>query len=207
MIGLNLPSTNGTANNNNAPATLANQNANAGSQAPAQIVIPGNYEAFPVPPAMSQVVASAAGGGAAAVTAYFGNEDAFNVTPTNNGSGAGSVVKIYGDGYSGKGYNKIIDSGQGVQCYGFTIQYNVTAGGAQDPSGLTTSNPTILTANLVGQNQIPRGILLSAGQRNTQFLSGVMTVQFMFMFNALTQFAYGVPVGDTATLTLLTAPF
>lgn len=185
-------------------------------QAPAQrfpvavdrsaISISGNFDMLPIPPAMTQTIASATGNGAVAVNAYFLNEAYFNATPTNNGSGANSVVVTYGDGWSGKGYTQLAQNGNGIQCYGLTLQYITTNGGAQNPSGLTTANPTIVVSNLVGSNQIPRGLVLSAGASNTQYLAGVMTVNYMFRLNCLSQLQYAVPVGNTATLTVLTQP-
>lgn len=182
---------------------------NTAPQNPADIALPGQFQMFPVPPAMTKVTASATGGGAAAVTSYFGNEDAFNASVTDNGSGAGSVVHTYGDGWSGKGYNRLMWGlgVEGVPCYGITLEYITTSTGAQLPSGLTTSNPTLLAANLVGAAQIPYGIVLAAGTRNTQYLAGTMTVSYKFGLNSLNQISYGIPVGSTVTLTVLTTPF
>lgn len=172
--------------------------------------IAGKWDMFPIPPAMTKVVTSATGAGAEAKTSYFGNEDAFNATATNNGSGAASIVNTYGDGFSGKSYNRLFAqpsiNSTGLMCYGFTLQYVVTNGGAQDPSGITTANPTLLTANGTGSNMIPRGIVLSSGARNTQYLTGVMTVAYNFVMNSITQLSYNIPVGDSVTLTVLTNP-
>lgn len=176
-----------------------------------KVVIPGNFDMFPIPPAMTQVITSATGSGALSKTIYFGNESVFNATPTNNGSGADSITNTYGDGFSGKSYNQLFAqptvNSTGLKCYGFTLQYITTNGGAQNPSGLTTANPTLLVATGTSSNMIPRGIVLSAGARNTQYLSGVMTVQYQFTINSVTQFSYIVPAGSTSTLTILTAPF
>jgi len=203
------------------PSSVVSNNAGAVSQSPANnpannvgatqpqqgiVVIPGEFDLRPVPPAMTQTQASATGGSAAAKTGYFLNEAFFNSTPTNNGSGANSIVTTYGDGWSGKGYTNLASMGNGIKCYGFTLQYVVTSGGAQDPSGLSTANPTILVSNLVGANQIPYGVPLNAGARNTQYLSGTMTIAYVFWMNSLTQFSYNIPVGDTVTLTVNTQP-
>lgn len=171
----------------------------------------GLLDLFPVPPAMTKTVTSATGGGAVAKTTYFGNEDAFNASPTNNESGANSMVNTYGDGFSGKSYNRLFAqptiAGSGLACYGFTFAYVVTNGGAQDGAGLTTANPTILVANGTGSNMIPRGTVLSAGLRNTQYLPGTMTVRYSFTFNSLMQISYNIPVGDSVTATIMTQPF
>lgn len=171
------------------------------------ISLPGEVNIYPIPPAMTQVIVSDAGSGALSKTVYFGNEATFNSTPTNNGSGASSISNTYGDGWSGKGYNQLFGSYPGVKCYGFTLQFITTSGGAQNPSGITTASPTLLFANMVGTNQIPYGIVLSAGSRNTQYLSGEMTVKQVFYMNPVAQLSYVVPAGNTATLTVLTAPF
>jgi len=165
------------------------------------------FDMLPIPPAFTQTIISNTGAGANAITAYFGNEPFFNATPTNNGSGAASVVNTYGDGWSGKGYNQLISAlERGVRFYGFTLSYITTSTGAQNPAGLTTANTTILVADLVGANQIPKGIVINAGLRNTQYQQGTMTVQYTFNLNTLCQFSYSVPVGNTASLTLLTSP-
>lgn len=175
------------------------------------IFIPGNYDKFPIPPALTQTIVSNTGAGALAKSVYFGNEDAFNVTPTDNGSGANSIVPTYGDGFTGKSYNRSFAqpsvASSGLQCYGFTLQFITTNGGAQNSAGLTLSNPTLLTSNGTGSNMIPQGIVLSQGARNTQYLSGVMTVSTKFVMNSVTQLTYIVPVGNTSTLTVMTSPF
>ena len=200
-----LPSVNG--NNTVAPSAQMQPPAQvAPVQQTGVVYVPGAFEMMPIPPAMTQVVASATGGSAAAVTAYFLNEAFYNTTVTNNGSGANSVVTTYGDGWDGKGYTQLAQNGNGIKCYGLTLEYITTSSGAQNPSGLTTANPTILVSNLVGANQIPRGLVLGAGTRNTQYLAGTMTVQYQFTMNCLTQFSYGIPVGNTVTLTVLTQP-
>ena len=170
----------------------------------------GEANYYPQVPAMTMSVSSAAGGGAAAVTAYFLNEDVYNATPTNNGSGALSVTKAYGDGWAGAGYNKFAtlnSSNNGIPCYGLTLVYTVIATSAQDGSALATSNPTWLMANLVGNRQVPVGLVLAAGTRNTQYLQGTMTVRFRFNLGTLNQLSFGVPAGDSASLTVLTQPF
>ena len=83
--------------------------------------IGGNFNLLPIPPAMTQVVASATGGGAVAINAVFLNEAFFQTTPTTNGSAGGSVTSTYGDGWSGKGYSQLAQNGNGIQCYGFTL--------------------------------------------------------------------------------------
>lgn len=199
--------TNATVNMSPSPANVYQSKSNA---AIPMVDMPGEANYKPTLNAMTQTVASATGGGATAITAYFMNEDVYNATPTNNGSGALSVTKSYGDGWSGGGYNRYayLESAQnGIPCYGFTLVYTVTSSSAQDASALTTANPTWLMANLVGSRQVPVGLVMAAGTRNTQYLQGTMTVRFRFNMSCLNQFAYSVPVGDTAALTVMTQPF
>lgn len=172
--------------------------------------VPGEVNLKPNINAMTQTVASAAGGGATAITAYFMNEDVYNATPTNNGSGALSVTTTYGDGWDGGGYNRFAylnSAANGIACYGITLVYTVIASAAQDASALATANPTWLMANLVGNRQVPVGLVLAAGVRNTQFQVGTMTVRFRFNMSALNQLSYSVPAADNATLTVITQPF
>lgn len=187
-------------------------NVNVSNPSDPIVLMDGDWNLQPNVPAMTQTIVNAVGTSAAAVTAYFLNEGTggYNTTPTNNGSGASSVTKTYGDGWTGNGYNnlaKLYSSQNGIKCFGFTLAYTVTSGGAQDPSGLTTANPTWLMVNLVGANQVPKGFVLGAGSRNTQYLSGTMTVKGIFYLSSLNQMSYAVPVGDTSILTVLTQPF
>ena len=69
------------------------------------------------------------------------------------------------------------------------------------------ANPTLLCANLVGQNFIPKGIVLSAGLRNTQYQQGMMTVKTIFKINPLTQIQLNALNGYQYDLTIMTAPF
>lgn len=202
------------ANNNNArtvmSATPVTMPATTVVVQDNSVDVPGQLDMLPVPMGMTQTITSATGGGAETKTIYFGNEAAFNATPTNNGSGANSITNTYGDGWSGKGYNQLFTSltnGRGLQCYGFTIEFVITATGVQNPAGISLAQPSLLNANLVGNRTIPYGFVLSTGQRNTQFQTGTMTVKKEFFFNCLSQLAYDVPVGNTATLTIMTKPF
>lgn len=201
-----------------APVTSVNQpvhqayttNQSKADAATPMIDAPGEANYKPAPNALTQTISSAAGGGATAITAYFLNEDVYNATPTNNGSGALSVTKTYGDGWSGGGYNRYayLESPQnGISCYGLTLTYTVIATSAQDGSALATANPTWLMANLVGNRQVPVGLVMQAGTRNTQYLQGTMTVRFRFYLGTMNQLAYSVPAGDAASLTILTQPF
>ncbi len=204
---MDLPTSNGGA-----PTFNVNVNPNAGqiidlgAEAPLDSITSPNS----TPSSLGQTIVSNTGSGAAAITAYFLNEDIYNATPTNNGSAASSVSITYADGWSGNGYNalaKAVNQGKGIMCYGFTLEYITTSGGAQNPSGLTTANPTHLTSVNSGNGQAPVPVPLNQGVRNTQFQSGTQTVKKAFYLSAINQFSYGVPVGNTVNLTILTRPF
>lgn len=161
------------------------------------------------PSTLQQVIVSNTGSGAAAITAYFMNEDVFNATATNNGSGASSASNTYSDGWSGNGYNnlaKSVNNGRGIMCYGLTFQYIVTSGAVQDGTGLSAANPNLLGATNVGTSMRPEPSPLNEGLRNTQYLSGVMTVLAPFFMSSISQISYRIPVGDTVTLTVFCRP-
>ncbi len=162
-----------------------------------------------IPNTMTQTVASAIASGDENVTAYFLNEDAFNATPTNNGSGPASVVITYSDGWTGLGYNQLARSangGRGVLCYGFTLVYKVTSGGAQDPTGLANASPSYIAYNNVGTGQMAIGEPLNEGTRADNYQTGTMTLLRKFYLCAINQISYVVPPGDTASMIVLTKP-
>lgn len=197
-----------TSNYTTATQSYVNQS-KANANIP-MVDVAGEANYRPQPNAMTQTIVSNAGVGGTAITAYFMNEDVYNATPTNNGSGALSVSNSYGDGWTGGGYNRFgyLEAGQnGIACFGLTIVYTVIATSAQDASALPLANPTWRMANLVGNAQLPVGIVLAAGQRNTQFQAGTMTVRFRFNLGPMNQLSYSVPVGDTCSLTVMTSPF
>ncbi len=163
-----------------------------------------------VPTSLGQTIVSNTGGSAAAITSYFLNEDTYNATPTNNGSGAASVSNTYNDGWSGNGYNnlsKSVNAGNGILAFGFTLEVITTSGGAQNGTALNAANPTYLTASLVGATQSPNPIPLNTGVRNNQYQLGTMTVKKNFYLSSLNQFSTLVAVGTTSSLTIICRPF
>lgn len=147
--------------------------------------------------------------GAAAITAYAFNEDSYNATVTNNGSGASTVTNTYADGWSGNGYNKQIASanaGRGVLCQGITMIYQVTSGSAQDAAGLASSNLQMLNFTLVGTSSATVPSPLNQGFNYGQYQIGTMTVVKRMFISCVTQFSYVVPVGDTVTFIALMNP-
>lgn len=196
-----------------APSNGTNININVKSpgvidQSEEPIIDPMSSRAV-IPNTMTQNVASATGAGDENVTAYFLNEDAFNATPTNNGSGANSVVITYSDGWTGLGYNQLSRSangGRGVLCYGFTLIYKVTSGGAQDPTGLAGANPSYIAYNNVNGGEMAVGEPLNEGFRADNYQLGTMTLLRKFYLCSVNQISYVVPPGDTATMIVLTKP-
>lgn len=161
------------------------------------------------PAIMQQTIVSASGSGAAAITAYFMNEDAFNETTTNNGSGSATVTNTYLDGWAGLGYNRLAssgNSGHGVKCFGLTMIFKVTSGGAQDPAGLAGSALEYNTYNNLNGGNMQIGTPLNEGILNTQYQIGTMTLKRSFFMSSINQFSYVVPVADTVIFMVLTKP-
>jgi hypothetical protein len=164
----------------------------------------GVVDIFPIPRSTTYSVTSAAGAGAADVTFSVFNEDVFNETPTDNGSGAGSVVSSYDDGFEGRSINQLIrtaNGGRGLLCKGFSVIY--TTGGAQDPSGLLNSSLQMLFFNSKNGASVPFQLDIAEALRNTQQQSGTITVWADFFVNSLSQFTGVVPAGDNAKIVFL----
>lgn len=199
-----------------APANGSGQNININIQQPGIIdqgdepIIDPMSTRSVIPNTMTQTIVSNTGSGAASVTAYFLNEDTFNLTATNNGSGASSVSNTYSDGWVGLGYNQLarsVNAGRGVLCYGFTLVYKVTSGGAQDPTGLAAASPSYIAYNNVGTNgQMAVGEPLNEGIRAANYQTGTMTLLRKFYLCSVNQISYVVPVGDTVSMIVLTKP-
>lgn len=149
-------------------------------------------------------IASAAGGGALPIIGYVFNEDYLNATPTNNGSGAGSVVTIYNDGFNGNLISNITASfgNVGLRVKQLQIKLIVTASAIQDSAGISGVNPIVTTYNGDGTS-LPQVIpLASAGNPGYQ-QQGFLVVNVNFTVKRYTQLSLNVPVGDTATVTIV----
>jgi len=161
------------------------------------------FNLIPVPPALTVSVNNNTD--ANALVYLFNNNSLHNYS---NGDGFNNTNVIFGDGFKGKGYAQLFGGlDRGLKCYGFTLNCYNPITGIQSQSALTMANPTLLCANLVGQNFIPKGIVLSAGLRNTQYQQGMMTVKTIFKINPLTQIQINTLNGYQYDLTIMTAPF
>lgn len=172
--------------------------------------IPGMLDIIPIPSALTITHTSTNAG--TAKTTYFGNTSTstgYNPQPTDNDSGAASIVNTYGDGWSGRGYDQLFRSvagGKGVRLYGFTMHFITTSTGAENSAGLTTANPTLIYNTNQGTSAIPKPISLNIGARNTQYLSGEMTVKTDFYMNCVSQVSYVLPINSTLSVTFFTQP-
>ena len=176
----------------------------------------------PIPDVLTATYVSNTGMSAVNQTVFFGNEVNYQVTPTNNGSGAATLSKTYGD-YKGDGtgYNsefvinrqdidansgRVVGSYMGIKIYGFNIMFVITSGTVQDPTSLTPANVQVLKYTGIGTTAMPLPITIVRGRRNTMYLAGLLTIKTMFNFDAKTQVQFVVKPGVTATIELLTAP-
>lgn len=164
------------------------------------------YDIFTIPPVFTFTTASDNGTGAAAATQYIFNNSFYNAADTDNGSGAGSIVNTYGDGFTGKGYEQLLNSangGHGVLFKGFLIISTTSSSGAQYPTAFTTINFTLLNANLQGSTiDIPFNI--SSAQNNMQYQSGTLTIDQRFWMNSLNQISVSLPANTTYAFTFYT---
>jgi len=146
-------------------------------------------------------ILSSAGAGALSVTGYVFNEDYLNATPTDNGSGAGSVVTTYNDGFAGNLISRITsakgDTGLRIKQVQVTFVDNAT--GLQDKASLSASNPTFITYNGDGTN-LPQIIPIQSSGSPAYQQSGFLIVNIDFGIKRYSQFFLTVPAGKTATV-------
>jgi hypothetical protein len=194
-------------------ATLSNTSRSmAGYSAPATqagvySAAPGKvYDVFTIPPVLNYSTVSNNATGAGTVTQYIFNNTTLNAAVTTNGSGAASIVNTYGDGFSGRVYDKGVASwngGRGVLIKGFTITSTTGSTGAQYSAAFATLNMQILNANSQG-GVTPVPVDVSAALRNSQFQIGVLTVGFEFYLNSLNQLSLNLPRNTTFAITFVT---
>lgn len=133
-----------------------------------------------------------------AVTAY-----ALNVEALNASSG---FVPTYDDGFQGKLINRQIairNLGRGLKVKTITF-IGLNSGGSQDATVLQALNLNFVTYTVKGGTIVPKPIDLSAAIRNTQFQSGILTLEFPngLWLNAVTQFKAYITSGATVTATI-----
>jgi hypothetical protein len=151
-------------------------------------------------------IASASGGGAGTVTAYVFNEDFLNATPTNNGSGAGSVVSSYNDGFAGRLISQITSAkgDAGLRAKQIQLTFTDNATGLQDKASLQASNPTFTTYN--GDNSsMPQIIPIQSAGSPAYQQSGFLIVNIDLGIKRYSQFSFLVPAGKTASLVVVYA--
>lgn len=164
------------------------------------------FDIFTVPPVLTFTTASNNGTGAATVTQYIFNPNVMTAPVTTNGSGANSIVNTYGDGYTGKIYEQLqrsANGGRGIFVRGFTVTSTTTSTGVQYPTGVNTMSMQILNANSQG-GSTPVPVNVSSALRNSQFQSGVFTVEFKFFLNAMSQISVSLPANTTFAFTFFT---
>lgn len=164
------------------------------------------FDIFTVPPVLSYTSASDNGSGAATVTQYIFNNNVMTAAVTTNGSGAGSIVNTYGDGYTGKIYEQLqrsANGGRGILIKGFTVTSTTTSTGAQYSTAINTMNMQILNANAQG-GSTPVPVSVASALRNSQFQVGVYTVAFEFYLNALSQISVSLPANTTFAFQFIT---
>lgn len=164
------------------------------------------YDIFAVPPTLTYTSASNNGTGAAAVTQYIFNTVTFNAAVTTNGSAAASIVNTYGDGFSGKGYDRALTSwngGRGILLKGFTLSVTNYTSGAQVGSGFNTLALQFLNANLQG-GMLPVPIDVSAAVNNQQYQVGIITPLQRMYLNATSQYSFLQSANSTYAWTFFT---
>lgn len=162
------------------------------------------FDIFTIPSSLTFTTASNNGTGAASITQKIFNNTTFGDAITTNGSGAASIVNTYGDGFTGKVYERLFSSangGKGVLITGFTVVS--TVGGSQSSTPFNTIALTLNSANGQG-SLIPVNIDLSEAIRNTQFLSGTLTVNKSFYMNSLQYLSALLPANTTFAFTFFT---
>lgn len=134
----------------------------------------------------------------AAVNAYALNVDALN---TSDG-----FVPTYDDGFTGKLINRQIavrNLGRGLKVKSITF-VALNSGGSQDASVLQALALSFVTYTVKSGIIVPKPIDLSAAIRNTQFQSGILTLEFPngLWLNAVTQIKAYITSGATVTATI-----
>lgn len=141
---------------------------------------------------------NAANNADAAVNAYAINADALNASD--------GFVPTYDDGFSGKLINKhlaVRNLGRGLKVKSITF-IALNSAGSQDSTVLQALNFNIVTYTVKGGTIVPKPIDLSAAIRNTQFQSGILTLEFPngLWLNAVSQLKAYITSGATVTATI-----
>jgi hypothetical protein len=164
------------------------------------------YDIFTIPTSFTASISSDNEANSVSKTVYLFNTDVLNAAVTDNGSGADSIVTTYGDGFSGRVYDaylKSANNGRGIKMLGFTVIATNYTSGDQTGTAFPTMNLTLISANGQG-GAIPIPFDLSEAFRNTQYLSGTLTVVKEFYLNSLCQLQYLQPKNTAFAWTFFT---
>lgn len=157
---------------------------------------------YPLPQSITITVQSNAGAGALNTRCYLLNPDLAN-NPTNNGSGADSIVTTYQDGFAGKIVSNLLKfarAGMGAICYGVAVRMTTNAG-VGNAAGLNASNPVFYTYNALGSSvALPMNV--SSNQQRSDFDTSIEVLPCVINIGAFVQFSLIVPVSNTATITM-----
>lgn len=180
---------------NNTPA--ANQLAQAIQQNAGVIDVSSGkiIQDSPKPTSLNVTVTSATGVSAETATINIFNNNYFTALDTDNGSGGGSITYTWGDGFTGKGYERLFASnnnGNGIGIRGFTLQVTVNSTGASTAAYFNTMNMAIEMVNMMGR-KMPFSADLVEAIRNSQYIAGTLTVRFPFVLNPYMQIVYEQP--------------
>jgi hypothetical protein len=164
---------------------------------------------MPIPQTISFSAYSTSATGSVSKTLYLLNTNFYTALVTNNGGGEGTIVNTYGDGFSGKLYERLMASasgGRGIRVYGYSLQYNITSSGNSDGAGLANAAFTQLIYTGNSGQYIPNFMSNAVAVRNTQYVPGLLTFKWDGYLNSLTQFTIVLPVSDTVTVNFFTSP-
>ena len=152
----------------------------------------------PKPKSLNVTVNSIVADGDEDATIYLFNNTALTPLDTNNGGGANTLTYNFRDGYSGRGYERLLGSNMtgfagkpeiGIGIRGFTIQVTTISTGASNGSYWNAMDMNIEMANLRGRS-MPFAADLTDAIRNTAFIAGTLTVIFPFVMNPFMQITY-----------------
>lgn len=191
---------------------IAAQQSAAAAQSQGVINMGNGYgQRLPIPDSTTVTISSNNGGGAGTKTCYIFNSGTYNTNPTNNDSGANSIVTTYDDGFSGNQINRLLqvgNGGYGLQLWGLTMQFTNYTSGSAYQAALTGSSPAINYFKGNNGAYVPYNINVATALRNTQFISGMVTLKFdgSVWVNGMSQFSASVLANTIAVFTFIWNP-
>ena len=160
----------------------------------------------PRPTNTTFTVNNVAGSGAAPIVAQMFNEDYLLATPSDNGSGGGSVVKTYNDGFNGNLINRIIGckGDKGLTITQVQVEMTTNATGLQNTAAVKNASPT-LTAHNGDLTALPQNIPLATTGTPAYLQTGFLIINIAAVIQRFGQMSFNVPVGVTASVTVVYA--